>query len=152
MKSKNFTNTVELITSECLAVRMRILNRTVTKIFDNALRPLGVKVSQLNVLMVVARYGPISPSNITRRLNIEKSTLSRNIERMLTHGWLKVSHGESGHTQVVALGSPGRKLIEKSLPLWKTAQEQSIALLGQRGVRSIHQAADTVWAKLGRKT
>ena len=40
---------------------MRLLNRTVTSIFDEALRPLGVRVSQLNALMVVAQHGPISP-------------------------------------------------------------------------------------------
>ena len=41
----------------------------------------------------------------------------------------------------------GRELIEKLLPLWKKAQAQTEAMLGrlgQRGVRSIHRAADTV--------
>ena len=54
MKNDTLTSTVETIASECLAVRIRLLNRTVTNIFDAALRPLKVKVSQLNVLMVVA--------------------------------------------------------------------------------------------------
>ena len=151
MKSGTLTSTVETIASECIAVRIRLLNRTVTNIFDQALRPLGVKVSQLNVLIVVAKRGPTSPAEVARRLNMEKSTLSRNVERMRTRGWLKVSQGDTGRKQILELGAAGRKLIEKSLPFWKKAQAQTEALLGQRGARSIHRAANTVWARLGRK-
>ena len=151
MKNDTFLNTVDTIASECIAVRIRLLNRTVTNIFDEALRPLGVKVSQLNVLMVVAKLGPMSPGNVARRLNMEKSTLSRNVDRMRNHDWLKVSDGDSGRKQILELGPAGRKLIEKSLPYWKQAQAQTEALLGQQGARSIHRAANTVWAQLGRK-
>ena len=151
MKSDTLTRTVDTIASECLAVRIRLLNRTVTNIFDDALRPLGVKVSQLNVLMVVAKRGPVSPGDVARRLNIEKSTLSRNVNRMRSRGWLKVSDGDSGRKQILELCPAGRKLIEKALPLWKKGQADTEALLGQRGTQSIHRAANTVWAQLGRK-
>ena len=146
-----FTGTIETIASECIAVRIRLLNRTVTHIFDEALRPLKVKVSQLNVLMVVAKRGPIAPGDVARLLNMEKSTLSRNVDRMRTHGWLKVSEGDSGNKQILELGSAGRKLIQKALPFWKQAQTQTEELLGQRGARAIHRAANTVWTQLGRK-
>ncbi len=151
MKNNTLTSTVETIASECLAVRIRLLNRTVTNIFDEALRPLRVKVSQLNVLMVVATRGPISPGDVARRLNMEKSTVSRNVDRMRTRGWLKVSEGDSGRKQILGIGPAGRKLIEKSLPFWKNAQAQTEAMLGRRGARAIHRAANTVWAQLGRK-
>ncbi len=151
MKSDTLTGTVETIASACIAVRIRLLNRTVTNIFDEALRPLRVKVSQLNVLMVVAKLGPTSPGDVARRLNMEKSTLSRNVDRMRTRGWLKVSEGDSGRKQILELGSAGRKLIEKSLPFWKKAQAKTEALLGRQGARSIHRAANTVWAQLARK-
>ena len=151
MKSDTVTSAVETIARECIAVRIRLLNRTVTKIFDEALRPLGVKVSQLNVLMVVAKRGPMSPGDVARRLSMEKSTVSRNVDRMKTHRWLKVTEGDSGRKQILELGPAGRKLIEKSLPYWKKAQAQTEALLGQRGTQSIHRAANTVWAQLGRK-
>jgi len=151
MKNDTLTSTVDTIASECLAVRTRLLNRTVTNIFDEALRPLKVKVSQLNVLVVVTKRGPVSPGDVARRLNMEKSTLSRNVERMRTRGWLKVSEGDTGRQQILEIAPAGRKLIEKSLPYWKQAQAQTEAMLGQRGARSIHSAADTVWARLGRK-
>lgn len=149
MKNERFTSAVETIANECIAVRIRLLNRTVTHIFDEALRPLKVKVSQLNVLMVVAKRGPMSPGEVARRLNMEKSTLSRNVDRMRIRGWLTVSDGDSGHKQILDVAPVGWRLIERSLPFWKQAQAQTEALLGQRGVRSIHRCANTVWARLG---
>jgi DNA-binding MarR family transcriptional regulator len=149
MKNDRLTSTVNTIAGECLAVRIRLLNRTVTNIFDDALRPLGVKVSQLNVLIVVARLGPISPGDVAKRLNMEKSTLSRNVDRMRAHGWLKVSSGDTGRQQKLSIGAAGRKIIEEALPLWKKAQAEAEAMLGKQGARSIHRAVDNVRAQLG---
>ena len=150
MKNDPLMSTVDTIASECLAVRMRLLNRTVSKIFDDALRPLGVKVSQLNVLIVVARRGPVSPGEVARWLNLEKSTLSRNVDRMRAHGWLEVSSGDSGRQQMLQIGAAGRTLIEQALPLWKQAQAETEAMLGKQGARSIHRAVDSVRAQLRR--
>jgi len=151
MKQDTLIKTVDTIVSECLAVRIRLLNRTVTNIFDEVLRPVGVKVSQLNVLMVVAKYGPIAPGDVARRLNMEKSTLSRNVDRMRVHGWFKVTEGNAGRKSVLELAAPGRRLIKKALPHWKKAQAQTEALLGERGARSIHRVANTVWTQLPSK-
>jgi len=144
MKNDALTSPVETIKSRCLAVRIRLLNRTITKIFNEALRPLGVKVNQLNVLMVVAKHEPISPGDVSRRLNMEKSTMSRNIDRMRTRGWLNVSDGHSPRTQILKLSSAGRKMIERSLPFWEKAQAKTESMLGQQGARSIHRMANTL--------
>ena len=151
MKNDTFTSTIDTIASECLAVRIRLLNRTVTNIFDDALRPLGVKVSQLNVLTVVAKGGPISPGDVAKRLNMEKSTLSRNLYRMRARGWLEVSSGDTGRQQALEIGPAGRQLIEQALPLWKRAQADTEAMLGKQGARSIHRAVENVRARLGHK-
>ncbi len=139
----------ERMAQECLAVRVRLLNRTLTAIYDEALRPLGMTTGQLNVMVVVAKRGPVSPAAVARRLNMEKSTVSRNIERMRAHGWLTVSPSKSGRGQVLAIHAKGRKLLERALPLWKKAQKRAQALLGQRGSQSLRRAANAVWAKAG---
>ncbi len=143
--------TADLIAGECLAVRVRLLNRTITGIYDEALRSLGMTVGQLNILVAVAKLGPVSPGDVARRLNMEKSTLSRNVDRMRGHGWVVVLPGESGRSQTLGISPRGRKLLEKAVPLWKEAQARAKAVLGQRGARSIHRVADAVWAQLGRE-
>ena len=146
-KQAQLAAAVETIAGECIAVRMRLLNRAVTRIFDEALRPLGVKVSQLNVLMVVAKLGPVSPGDVARRLHLEKSTLSRNVERLRARGWLEVSRGPTERRRSLELGAAGKRLVVDALPLWRRAQSDVEALLGERGARSIHRAADTVWRR-----
>jgi DNA-binding MarR family transcriptional regulator len=133
---------------ECLAMRIRFLNRTITGIYDEALRPLGVTAGQLNILAVVALRGPVAPGLVARRLNMEKSTLSRNVERMRNHGWLGVAPGGSGRQQALELLPRGRRLLEQSLPLWKSAQKRTRGILGQRGARSVLGAAEAVWSRL----
>ncbi len=66
----------DLIAGDCLAVRVRMLNRTITAIYDDALRPLGLTAGQLNILVVIAMRGPISPGEVALPLNMEKSTVS----------------------------------------------------------------------------
>ena len=51
------TSSIDTISRTCIAVRLRLLNRVVTNFYDDALRPLGLKVSQLNILIVTARLG-----------------------------------------------------------------------------------------------
>jgi len=138
------------IAGECLAVRVRLLNRTITSIYDDALRPLGLTVGQLNILVVITKRGPIAPGEVARRLNMEKSTVSRNIERMRTHGWLTVTAAESGSKQLLALTRQGKALLEKSVPAWEEAQTQARAVLGQRGAESIHRVGNGVWSRIGR--
>src|SRR6476469_3419941 len=80
----------EVIAAECLAVRVRALNRAVTALYDEALRPHGLRVGQLNLLVAVARMGTARPGDLCRFLRMEKSTLSRDVELMSRNGWLEV--------------------------------------------------------------
>ena len=152
MKTSAMTDNTEQAVSEiagdCIAVRIRLLSRTISNIYDQAFRPLGVTIGQMNILVVAAKMGPMAPGDVARKLSMEKSTLSRNIERMRVQGWVNVEPGESGRTQLLSVSAKGRRLIVKALPLWRDAQAQTTSLLGQQGIRSIHKAADTVWASL----
>ncbi len=140
----------ETIAGDCLAVRVRMLNRTITAIYDDALRPLGLTAGQLNILVVIARRGPISPGEVARRLNMEKSTVSRNIERMRKNGWVTVMAAESGRKQQLTLTRQGKTLLEKSVPAWDEAQTRARAVLGRRGAESIHRVGNAVWSRIGR--
>ena len=79
----------QAIAGECIGVRVRMLNRMVTRIYDEMLRSHGIKFSQMNILTVVSLHGPIQPAQIGRILSIEKSTLSRNVRLMEDNGWIE---------------------------------------------------------------
>src|SRR5262245_30468998 len=99
MDSQKHSPAIDAIARTCIAVRLRLLNRVVTNLYDDALRPLGLKVSQLNILVVTAKLGLAQPATVCDILQLDTSTLSRNVERMRARGWLEVVPGEDARTQ-----------------------------------------------------
>ena len=135
---------INLIAENCVAVRMRMLNRVVTNHYDEALRPLGLKVSQLNILVATARLGVARPAILSERLHIDVSTLSRNVDRMKSKGWLETVPDEDGRNHPFRLTPSGEHLLEKAVPAWKSAQKQVERLLGEDVVGAIHQAIERI--------
>ena len=126
------------IAQECLAVRLRKINRVVTNTYDQALRPLGLKVSQMNILVVAERLGTARPGDIGRVLDIEASTLSRNLERMRRRGWIEALEDESdARSQPFRLTAEGRRLLADAYPAWRLAQDQAAQELGADTVEAL---------------
>lgn len=146
--SKAVAEAAKTISANCLAARIRLLHRTITGIFDEALRPVGLTDAQLTILVMVANRGPVSPGAVARHLNMEKSTISRNVARMQKNGWLTVADGQSGREQQLSLNAKGRALLLKALPVWSEAQIKAKAVLGQRGADSISTLGRTVWSQI----
>jgi DNA-binding MarR family transcriptional regulator len=131
MTATKLDKSIDTIAGECIAVRMRMLNRVVTNIYDDALRPLGIKVSQMNILVAAGKMGLARPADVCERLHLDVSTLSRNVERMKARGWLEVVPEEDGRAQPFRLTTQGRRLLEKAAPAWKKAQLKAKTLLGE---------------------
>jgi DNA-binding MarR family transcriptional regulator len=140
MTTTKLDKSIDTIAGECIAVRMRMLNRVVTNIYDDALRPLGVKVSQMNILVAAGKMGIARPAEVCEKLHLDVSTLSRNVERMRARGWLEVIPDEDGRAQPFRLTAQGRRLLEKATPAWKKAQQKAKALLGEGIVNLLGEA------------
>src|SRR5271168_4343099 len=138
---KATNSNIDTIARTCISVRLRLLNRVVTSFYDDALRPLGLKVSQLNILIVTARLGLARPAQVCEVLQLDTSTLSRNVERMRAHGWLEVVPEEDARAQPFRLTPQGKRLIEKAIPAWQEAQIQAAELLGDEGIALLNKAA-----------
>ena len=131
--------TIDEVASECVAVRLRMLNRVVTNIYDDALRPLDLKVSQMNILVTAAKIGTARPVEVCEHLHLDVSTLSRNVERMTARGWLEVVPAEDRRSQPFRLTREGRKLLDKAIPAWSEAQQQVKKVLGEEFVERLNQ-------------
>jgi DNA-binding MarR family transcriptional regulator len=135
---------IDKIASECVAVRLRMLNRIVTNVYDDALRPLDLKVSQMNILVAAAKMGTARPVEVCQHLHLDVSTLSRNVERMKARGWLEVVPDEDGRSQPFRLTPQGRKVLEKAIPAWSKAQQQVKKVLGKDFVEQLNQTISRV--------
>ena len=115
----------EVIARDCIAVRVRALNRAVTALYDEALRPHGLRVGQLNLLVAVARAGTARPGDLCRILRMDKSTLSRDVEVLRRNGWLEVDESAGGRARPLRLTAAGQGLLETVLPAWGEAQAKA---------------------------
>lgn len=133
-----FRSEIDTIAQECIASRLRALNRFVTNIYDEALRPLGLKASQHNLLVAIAKMGEAKPAVLSKMFHMDASTLSRNVERMRQRGWVAASPGEDGRTVLLSLTGPGQELLQRATAGWRAAQKEITDLLGQEGVSMLH--------------
>ena len=137
MRSQQMQAQIDKISSECVAVRLRMINRVITNIYDNALRPLDLRVSQMYILVAAAKMGTVRPVEVCEHLHLDVSTLSRNVDRMKARGWLEVVPDEDGRSQPFRLTPQGSKLLDRAIPAWCQAQEHVKILLGDMFVEQL---------------
>ena len=138
------TLSAELIAQECIAVRLRLLTRAVSRIYNKALRPHGITISQMNILVAVSYLGKSNHQQVCHALSLDKSTLSRDVERMLEKGWLARHSGDDGRTSLLRVTSGGEKLLRRAAPAWHQAQQEAKALLGEATLASLGRAVTAV--------
>lgn len=138
----NFEQEVRAVVDSCVATRLRTLTRFVSGIYDELLRPLDLKVSQLNILVLLASQDENRPAKICEQLCLDASTLSRNVDRMRARGWLELDQDkEDARAHSVRLTDAGKELLRKALPLWKRAQEKVEMTLGKSTLESLRKAS-----------
>ncbi len=124
----------------CLAARIRVIDRAVQGIYDDALRPLGVRMTQLAVLVAISEMGEPTSREIAGMLWLGPSTLSRNLDRIERRGWVGIEPGQDARTRIVRLTASGRRLIERSAPAWRKCQQQARELMGERASEALFDA------------
>ena len=132
---------IDTVARSCIALRLRLLNRVVTNFYDEALRSLGLKVSQMNILVVTAKLGLAQPAKVCDILQMDTSTLSRNVDRMRAKDWLEVVPGRDARTQPFRLTARGERLLGRTVPAWEQAQRQAKEILGDEGFALLDRAA-----------
>lgn len=144
MARASLEHSIDVVARECFAVRLRALNRVVTNIYDEELRELDLKVSQMNILVAAEKMVVARPADVCRHLHLDVSTLSRNVERMRSRGWLETVAAEDGRAQPFRLTKTGRRLLERAIPGWKRAQDRVRKMLGEQAADSLLNAVGQV--------
>lgn len=121
-------------TSEaCIALRVRRMSRIITRVYDDALRPLGLTASQFTLLTSLAMQDGVTASEVGYDLDIEKSTLSRNLKRLLVLGLIAMDPPAGRRGRGLHLTPKGEEAIRTAYPLWRATQSKAETMFGQGG-------------------
>jgi DNA-binding MarR family transcriptional regulator len=132
---------------QCIAMRVRMLNRIVTKVYDDYLRALGLRTAQQSILVAISLMKTPTPTHIERRLTLDKSTVSRNVERMQRRGWVESVPAEDARSHYLKLTPKGEKLLRESAIAWEQAQKKVAFLLGKEGITALSRVLTAVGAE-----
>jgi DNA-binding MarR family transcriptional regulator len=138
---------IRSMSQQCIAVRIRLLSRMITNIYDSALSPFGVKLNQISILVFVQLAGEVGYDALCKRLKMEKSTASRNIERMKKKGWLDIVSAEGEKRKFLKITPAGEVLLGKVHGVWEDAQKKALDLLGEKGAEVLCGIANGIWKK-----
>lgn len=141
MRRQRLKSDAAVVLHDCIATRLRMANRVITKVYDQALRPCGLNVSQLAMLVVAEDRGLIRQSEVGAELQLDDSTLSRNLELMRAKGWLEKVSADDARVHSYHLTEEGRTLLDKAIPAWRNAQGEAKCLLGDAGVQALRRFA-----------
>jgi DNA-binding MarR family transcriptional regulator len=131
------------ISRDCLLTRARRISRIFTGMYDQALRPFGINSPQFTLLVVIFRLGSASRAEIGRYNYQDRSTLTRNLQLILSEGWVEeMEHEADGRSRPIVLTKAGKDLLHKAAPAWRAAQTQAKALVGEKGVAAIRSIDD----------
>ena len=134
MAKDEIHTTVERMARECVGNQLRLLSRVVTGIYERELRPLKLTASQMVILALTAKQGRVLSVELSKMLKMDASTVSRNVERMRTRGWLEQVPGKDERSRPFRLTASGKKMLRDASAAWEKAQAQAVGLVGDEGV------------------
>lgn len=126
----------------CTNFRLRRLLRQVARHYDIEVTKSGLKTTQYSLLSHVLHLGPLRPSDLAHAMNIDASTLTRNLKPLVAAGWLTQGDGPDARSRLIAITEAGRKKRSEAQRHWRTAQEKLNALLGIERVIALHALID----------
>jgi DNA-binding MarR family transcriptional regulator len=106
----------------CLCANFRRASRALTQAYDEALRPLGLRVTQFTVLQALSITGEVSQGELGRILAIDSTTLTRTLEIMVRNRWIEVRCGADRRERRLSLAEGGHAQFKRGLPQWEKVQ------------------------------
>jgi DNA-binding MarR family transcriptional regulator len=117
--------------SLCNCDAIRQAARRVTRLYDQALAPFGLRITQYPVLSWLASLGPMTMHVLAERMVMDRATLGHNLRPLEVQGFVTLTLGEDRRTRVVTLTDAGRRKLREARPAWRAAQAVFEAAFGR---------------------
>ena len=119
-----------LADTPCNCAAIRQAARRVTRLYDLALAPTGLRITQYPILSWLATTGPMTMNVLAERLVMDRATLGHNLRPLEAQGLLTLTAGDDRRSRVVTLTEVGRRKLSEARPAWNAAQKTFEAAFG----------------------
>lgn len=126
----------------CACHKVRMASRAVTRAYDDALRPVGLRATQLSVLVAIAIDGAISITALAKFMGMDRSTLTRNLRPLEEEELVMVGLEGRHRSRKLEITKQGRARLREAMPLWERAQKALKANLGDANWADMHDCLD----------
>jgi len=109
-----------------------MVTRAVTQLYDDMLRPSGVRVTQFSILATIAQMGEANLKQLEERLAVDQTTLTRSLNLLERDGLIERGPHPDGRIKAMKLTSRGRRVLDAARPLWAQAQRKVLHELGTK--------------------
>jgi DNA-binding MarR family transcriptional regulator len=125
------------LATACACGRLRRATRALTQLYDDAMAPAGLRVTQFSLLRTLVRLGTQRITALADAALLDRTALSRNLDPLVARGLVRIVPGHDARTREVALTRAGIAAIRAAEPHWKRAQAQVSKTLGQERLGSL---------------
>jgi DNA-binding MarR family transcriptional regulator len=115
----------------CTCFNLRKAARRVTSFFDAALKPSGLKVTQMTLLTAIRVLEPVTINRLAKAIVMDRTTMSRNVSLLAKKAMIDIESGEDLRTRKISLTGQGHSALVTAFPLWEKAQGEIIKELGK---------------------
>jgi len=121
----------------CVCFNLRKASRRITQLYDAALRPTGLRVTQLTLLAAIRVLEPVSMNGLAGAVVMDRTTLTRNLKPLNKRGLIEIQRGNDQRTRKLTITDEGHRVLVKAFPLWQRAQGRIVRGLGDETWKSL---------------
>lgn len=114
----------------CVCFALRRTTRSLTQLYDTALRPHGIRATQFPILLAALGVEPVPLGPMAEHLGMARTTLLRNVRPLVRRGLIHQSTAASRRTTLKTTAA-GRTLLKRAYPAWKTVQTEVLERVGR---------------------
>ncbi len=118
--------------------------RALTQLYDQALRPLGLRATQFTILQFLSLAGEVSQGHLGEMLAMDSTTLTRTLEIMARRGWIAERRGEDRRERWLRLAKAGEAQLHRALPAWEKVQTRLRRQVGEQAWKDLLQLTNQV--------
>ena len=128
----------------CICTTLRSASRRMIAFYDETIAPVGVNIAQFSLMRSIARVEPVTLTELGRRVELDRSTIGRNVRVLEKMGLVALGRGKDQREATVELSDAGRQVLVDGAPLWDGAQKTLDDRLGADFMRQLHSALDSL--------